>query len=289
MAEVDDADEGGQNGLDSLYPEDLPKAASLADLPRQERNEIVLALLAQKRFDFLDFGTHKGGGLRIGNSLGGQAGLGVELDDAKVVALFRRGAFAYSGNVLELPQGLKARFAVCSHVLEHLPSRYEVGTIINQLQRSCSDYIFITQPSFDVDSALFERGLRMAHSPMKNHDCRLTTRELVDICWDLGLERFVVGGAKPISDTSHSWIHSTQGRKNVWKWKPGDAPKPDVRFGRPLHRDIVAVIGLKPGLDLAGIATAGGMKTLYLESRRMEFCTEIPWPSDAVAKLRPDS
>ncbi|RZJ43249.1 MAG: hypothetical protein EON87_12610 [Brevundimonas sp.] len=247
-------------------------------MAKDERNDRVLEMVRGGSFDYLDFGTHKGGGLRVGRELGGVAGLGVELQDDKVKELFQRGAFAYSGNVLEFPDAANIRFAVCSHVLEHMPSIFEIGTVINKLAAICQDFIFIRQPSFDSQEQLFERGLKMAHFTMKHHDCRITVRQFVDMMWDLRLERFVIGGALPYASSDSSWFHSTAGRKNVGKWTTNDPPKPSIKFSRPVHRDIVLCIALRPDVDLMRVAKAGGMTQVFMESTQMEHVPDMPWP-----------
>jgi hypothetical protein len=62
-------------------PSILPPAETLGEMRREQRNDLLLRALEAGAFDFLDFGTHKEGGLDRGLLFGGRVGLGVEIDE----------------------------------------------------------------------------------------------------------------------------------------------------------------------------------------------------------------
>ncbi len=241
---------------------------SLADLPIAQRNQIIGKLAREGHFDFLDFGTHKGGGLRKGLALGGRLGLGVDLNDNKVKALLSTGLAAYSGNVLDFDvPGSPFSFAICRHVLEHMPNKYAVGVVLDKLSQLCKDYIFIEQPSFDHDAYLARHGLVLSPSTLEYHTCRMSIEEIFVMLRDLGLRRFVIGGQTPVLSSADPKIFRADAPPNRMVWKQEtDAPKPDVQFPPNLYRNIIVVIALSDSVDPARVAENGGARKIQLAS-----------------------
>ena len=202
----------------------------LADLPKKDRNEYLERLLMEGCFDFLDFGTHKGGGLTKGIALGGKAGLGVELSEPKVIAALKRGLPVYSSDILNFePKGDNIRFAICRHVLEHMPDLYVVGRIIRKLSGICSEYIFIEQPNFDDDSELASQGFAISSTLLDYHTCRMTTYQFKSIFCELGLRSYVVAGRDPMLTSADPKLFDVRNARNRTSWELGmDLPKEET-------------------------------------------------------------
>ncbi len=214
-----------------------------------ESNARILAGLRGGIYDFLDLGTNQGGGFKIGERLGGGKGVGFDLNPAVVQWNLDRGRDVMCLDVRTLPPGATGiRFAVCSHVLEHLPSLYDVGSVISALAPLCRDFLLLYGPNFDSEAFLYQQNLKLLHSAMRDHLCRFRTIDLVKLLFDLGLRDFVIGGAGVIHDSNNVWIHRADApAEGLWSWEEGKSlPKPFIRFNRPLHRDFVCIVKLSP-------------------------------------------
>lgn len=256
-----------------LTPTSLPPPQALAEMPREARNALLYRALHEGVFDYLDFGTHKGGGIEVGRRMGGRLGLGVELSDEKVVAGLQRGFYVLSEDVFRISgERPLVDFAICRHVLEHLPNIHVVALVLEQLKRLVRSHILIEQPDFSQERYLFGLGLKLQAFFLKGHACPMPTRELVRIFWDLGFDRFALGGMLRIRNSDSSMVHRADAPNQIGKWRPGDLPKPaTIVFDRPIFRDIVAVLGVNETVDARGIAEAAGMEKLYLTSELRLF------------------
>lgn len=246
----------------------LPTPQALGQMPREERNAILYAALNEGVFDYLDFGTHKGGGIEAGKRLGGRLGLGVELSDEKVVVALNRGFYVLSEDVFRISGDRPlVDFAICRHVLEHMPNIHVVALVLGQLKRLVRSHILIEQPDFSQERYLYGLGLKLQAFFLKGHDCPMSTRELIRIFWDTGFDRFALGGMLRIRDSDSSLVHRSDGPNQIGKWRPGDLPKPQkIVFDRPIYRDIVAVLGVNAEVNPRAIAEAAGMQQLYFNS-----------------------
>lgn len=229
--------------------------AELADLPRAERNGHLLDLARARHFDFLDFGSHKGGGFEVGRFLGGAHGLGVEIDDGKVVRALRDGLPVYSGDIVTFPSdGMHFKFAVSRHILEHMPSTPVVGSVLAKLMQVCTDFLYIEGPSFDDTAYLDSLGLTLVQSTLEAHTCRITSRQFVALVRALGATNILVGRQHPMADSQNKWVHLAGSPPNRWIWNDDDIPKPLIKFDRLLYRDIIILAGLRDDIDLRRVA-----------------------------------
>ncbi len=210
------------------------------------RNAQLLELARNGAFDFVDLGTHRGGGIKWGNRLGGACGLGIEMNPKRAQKALAAGFPVYTGDIAAFPtDGLQFRFAVCRHVLEHMPNRYVVGFILWKLSGMCTDFIYIEQPIFDYAERLDEHGVTLAHFTMRGHTCRLSINEFLAVLEGVGITRYVQGGMRPIEDSSSRWVHPAGAPPDRSHWQEGvDPPRPEVKFEPPLHRDFVVLAAL---------------------------------------------
>lgn len=240
---------------------------SLADLKTSERNEHIMKLVDAGEFDYIDFGTHKGGGLTKGLSMGGNRGLGVDLSDKKVVALLRQGKAAYSGDILQFnPRGRPFKFAICRHVLEHMPNKFTVGVIISQLSKLCSDFIYIEQPSFDHTDYLLSKQLVASPTTLEYHTTRLTNIELFCLLRDLELTNFTMGGQVLYASSSHPKVFRADAAPNRMIWNAEqDAEKPQITLKPNVYQNVMALIALNNEIDTTALFhKCGGEKVQYI-------------------------
>jgi hypothetical protein len=217
-----------------------------------ESNARILAGLRAGHYDFLDLGTNQGGGFKIGERLGGVKGAGFDLSPVLAQRNLDRGRDVMCHDVRALPDGVTGiRFAVCSHVLEHLPSIYDVGSVIAALAPLCSDFLLLYGPNFDSEPFLYQRGLKLVHSAMRDHLCKFRTIDLARVLFDLGLRDFAMGLTGQIDDSSNVWVHRADAPADgLWSWEEGKSlPKPFIRFDPPLHRDFVCIVKLSAEAD----------------------------------------
>lgn len=246
----------------------LPSTADLLEMPKQRRNEILIGALQEGQFDFLDFGSHTGRGLKRGVQLGGTRGLGIEIDDDKSLALMREGFYVYSDDLLNLPSIKRTiKFALCSHILEHLPGKYHAGIVLNRLATLASEFILIEQPNFSNEMDLFRKGLVAAHSTLTYHTWFATARDFVEVITDLGLYNWIMCGAIPMESSEHNWIHAAGAPPNSWFWEDGKSdPKKKVAFPRTQYRDIVIVVGTDLKFDVEPISKKAGVDRTFMRS-----------------------
>jgi hypothetical protein len=242
--------------------------AGLAELPVDERNAAIAELARSGAFDFLDFGTHKGGGLRKGIGLGGHRGLGVELEAHKAAMGLAEDLAVFTGDIMSFPVDLTTfTFGICRHILEHLPNKYVVGAVLWKMQLLCSDFIYIEQPNFDDEPYLNEQGLTLTHSTLEYHTYRPTVPEMEHILGDLGITDYVVGGLIPMTDSANPWVHSIDAPPNRWTFGDDDPPKPEVQFPEPLFRDVVILAATSEAADLDQVVQRLSSLTVLRASR----------------------
>jgi hypothetical protein len=239
-----------------------------------ENNERILSGLRAGKYDFLDLGTHDGGGFKIGEHLGGQHGVGFEVEPLMAERNLDRGRDVMCLDVRMLPPGITGvRFGVCSHVLEHLPNLYDVGSVIAALTPLCSDFLLICGPNFDSENFLYSHNLKLVHSAMRDHLCKFRTIDLVRVLFDLDLRDFVIGVSGVISGSASPWVHRSDApAEGLWMWtEEKNLPKPMINFDRPLYRDIVSVVKLREEVNISRIMRDfywGCDKTIFQSTNR---------------------
>jgi hypothetical protein len=214
-------------------------------------NERFLRQAQAGVYDFLDLGTRDAGGFAVGRQLGGSKGLGFDTDPDSVRKNQEAGRDVMCADVTALGiMNLRVKFAVCHHMLEHLPSIHEVGHVVAALARSCSEFLFIAGPCFDHEDYLYRCGLKAFHSAMLDHLCRFRTFDLMRVLHELGLQRYAIGVSLPIEDSDSEFIVAADAPNEVWRWDALRAlPRPRVTFDPVLYRDIVCVVALNDAVD----------------------------------------
>jgi len=221
------------------------------ELPSQlaASNARILNGLRAGLYDFLDLGTNNGGGFKIGERLGGTKGVGLDLNPGMVQWNLDRGRDVMCQDVRALPAGINGiRFAVLSNVLEHLPSIYDVGSVISALVPVCGEYLLIYGPNFDTEEFLYQHNLKLIHTAMRDHLCRFKTIDLIKVLFDLNLRDFVIGARGVVHDSNNPFMHRADAPADgLWTWEEGKSlPKPFIRFNRPLYTFFICVVKLSP-------------------------------------------
>lgn len=214
-------------------------------------NELFLRRARNGYYDFLDIGTRDAGGFVVASQLGGHRGLGFDTDPASVKGNLAAGRDVVCLDVSVLDSGnVRSRFAVCHHVLEHLPNIYEVGHVIDSLARICTDFLFIAGPCFDHEDYLYRCGLKAFHSAMLDHTCRFKTLDLITLLHELGLRHYAIGVSLPIENSDSEFVVSAAAPNEVWRWESlRSLPRPRITFDPTLYRDVVCVVALDEKID----------------------------------------
>ena len=217
-------------------------------------NARYLDQLERGAYDFLDLGSNHGGGFTIGERQGGRRGLGFDLQPQLVEHLIGQGRDVACMDVRSLRTSQPVvDFAVCSHVLEHLPSIYDVGSVIGSLRRACRDYLLISGPCFEEEDYLYSKNLKVLHTAMTDHLSRFKVIDLVTMLHSLRLRDYVVALTLPLKDSNDPWIHrADEPAEGMWTWDAQKSlPKSYASFDRPIHRDFICMVQLRDGVDLS--------------------------------------
>ena len=222
----------------------------ITEVPAELRdsNSRFLEQLERGGYDFLDLGSNHGGGFLVGERQGGRSGLGFDLQPQLVQHLIEQGRDVACMDVRTLrAQTPLVDFAVCSHVLEHLPSIYDVGSVIGALRHLCRDYLLISGPCY-----LYGKNLKVLHTAMTDHLSRFKLGDLVSILHALRLRDYVIALTEPLKDSDSPWIHrADEPAEGMWTWDAAkNRPKPRTGFDREIYRDFVCIVQLRRGVDI---------------------------------------
>ncbi len=196
-------------------------------------------------FDFVDFGSSHGGSMKLAiDRLGGTRGLGIDIRPQKVESAIEAGHDVMQGDVtdLDLPDQC-VRFAVLSHVLEHLESPEAVRRAIAEAVRISTDFVYLCGPFYDADPYLEQHGLRPYWSHWKGHRCHVTTGLVAEA---LRGHEIVMGGLPPILSSRSPVMHSLGSPMDQHAFDPTlHPPKPTMLFTQPVFRELVCFVKLR--------------------------------------------
>lgn len=201
-----------------------------------------------EKYDFLDFGTSRGGSIDYAiNRLGGTRGLGIDLSEAKVADARANGVECVQGDVtnLDLPDD-SVRFVTMLHLLEHLPDFDCVNKAIATACRVSTDFVYIVGPYFEADDYLKSQGLKFYWSDWRGHTFHLKYQHLDEILKSIGQTDYVFFDNSAVPDSSHPTIHPLESPIDQHDYDPATHPeKPELSFPSPLYREMVCCIKLK--------------------------------------------
>lgn len=211
-------------------------------------------LLTTHNIDFLDFGCSIGGSIEFGKRrLGGQCGLGIDIDENKVARSKDAGFQALQYEIMDIPDERLVRFVVMSHFLEHIPSLVDVKRFIRKACNISTDFVYIQQPFFDADSYLFNRGLKLFWSDWTGHRNRMSSLEMWLTLRDLAREglpiKFSLHANKPIEDSRHESIHPIDSPPNQHAYSETlHPPKRNMEFDDNVFGELICLITM-PNCD----------------------------------------
>ena len=203
-------------------------------------------------YQFIDFGCSSGGSSDLARKkLGGDRGLGLDIDPVKVALARKAGHDVLEVDATKLP-AVKGRvqFSVMSHFLEHLPSFEAARKCINNAVSLSNRYVYIQQPWFDSDPYLFRNGLKLYWSDWSGHPNRMTTLEFHCILWQLlersRIVRYCIYGRQAIETSGNRDVHPLESPVNSKDWTEGaHLSKKEIVFTEPVFREIVVILAVK--------------------------------------------
>jgi hypothetical protein len=203
------------------------------------------------KYDFIDFGSSKGGCIDFAlKKLGGRCPLGVEINKKKLKNLTKKGYACIYGDVLNLANELpkkSIRFVTMSHFLEHLNSINEVEKVIKIAADLATEFIFIQGPSFDFDQYLKSLGLKFFWADWTGHKTKVTINNLTTICEKLQLPSYNLLIEVPyVTDSSSPDIHPLNSPKDQFEYKKRTHPKKKIKtFDIKIHRSFIFYVWLQ--------------------------------------------
>ena len=209
--------------------------------------------------DFLDFGASKGGSIQFGSTqLGGTKGLGIDNSPGKVAEMKRRGLTCVQADVTQLTWPPKSvRFVTMMHFLEHLPNLDTARKAIRSAIQVATDFIYIVGPFFDADDYLRRLGLKLYWSDWHGHTCHLTTEQLTVILHEQQVTDFTLLVRTPVINSEDDAVHALRSPIDQHEFDPAVHPaKVSVNFDRPIFREMICCIRLRPDADIGAALRA---------------------------------
>lgn len=181
-------------------------------------------------------------------NFGGERGLGIDSDPAKVAAMREHGLGCIEGDITSrMFESGSFRFVTMSHVLEHLGSLADVESAIREASRAATDFLFIQGPYFDADDFLAKKGLKFYWSDWTGHTCHLRVKELVEILHRLGLDQTEIKVIKRITSSADPSLHPLSSLPDQHAYDPSIHPaKPHFDLEAPVWGEVVAYVALRP-------------------------------------------
>lgn len=204
-------------------------------------------------YDFVDFGCSKGGSMRFAmDALGGQRGIGLDIDPDKVDACRRSGFEAEVADLTELGEAWEqsARFVTLSHFLEHLPTRELAFRCLDSAIKVARSFVFVRQPYFDADRYLHSEGLKLFWSDWHGHPNKMMEaylRWFFDRQLNMGrITRFVTFARGRIWHSDSDVVHPMSSLPDQHEWNPElHQPRPHLDLDHPVFRELGAVAAIR--------------------------------------------
>jgi hypothetical protein len=208
------------------------------------------AALSLAGYDFVDFGSSKGGSIEFSKQkLGGTRGLGLDIDAQKIATSRAAGFDVEQADVTQLDPSKvgTTRFVTMMHFLEHLNGVSFAEKCIVSAVNIADEFVFIRQPFFDADDYLAALGLKLYWSDWHGHRNHMKIAELRSVLDDLLLRkqirRYIIFRRTPVEDSNDPCVHPASSPRNQHDWQAGKhPPKPFFKFHVPVFREIGAVI-----------------------------------------------
>ena len=204
-------------------------------------------------YDFLDFGCSSGGSMSFAKKyLGGNNGLGLDINTEKVKETQANGFDAVAEDILSINIKNCVRFEIMSHFLEHV-EHADVPRFIKKASDLATDFIFIQQPSFENSYELLQRGLKMTYSDWRGHRNSYSGLDFYKLCQQLRsngtIEDFSLGYFRKVNDSSHDRIVPLSSPTDTVIYSNHLGEKAEETFNFELFEEISLIITLRRGFD----------------------------------------
>lgn len=199
-------------------------------------------------YDFLDYGSSKGGSIRhCKGRFHATRGVGVDIDPNKVVKARAAGVDAFVGDATELGISKAVRFVSMLDFLEHLPDLTAVKAAIASAAEVATDFIYIKHPSFEGEELVESLGVRQYWWHWRGHTCHIHVSDYCAMFDDLGLHQYMIRHHVSISDSSHPSVIRTGLRPDIrGREAAARTDTPFIEFERPIWRRQDIFIALRP-------------------------------------------
>lgn len=194
--------------------------------------------IAWPDYDFIDLGCSSG--RSVGYSarrFGGQRGIGVDLDEAKVARAAADGVEAVHGDATQLDLDRQVRFISMLDFLEHLPDLDTVERVLRSAASAATDFLFIKHPSFEGRERVEAQGVRQYWWDWHGHTAQVRIADYCLMFERLGLLQYHVRYLTAIEDSDHDSIIPTSMPQDRSAEEARETrPEPYVRFVPPIWR-----------------------------------------------------
>lgn len=184
--------------------------------------------------------------------LGGDIGLGIDINSEKVTETQANGFDAVAEDILSINTKDCVRFVIMSHFLEHV-EHADVPRFIEKAADLATDFIFIQQPSFENSYELLHRGLKMTYSDWRGHRNSYSGLEFYKLCKQLRsngkIEDFSLGYFRKVEDSSHDRVVPLSSPTDTVVYSNHLGEKPEEKFDFELFEELSLIITLREGLD----------------------------------------
>lgn len=218
----------------------------------------IKKLVQTEKIDFFDFGCSNGDSLLFGtNILGGHKGLGIDINNDKILSTREKNLLAINYDIKKLPNKKLVDFTIMSHFLEHVPNIKDVECFIAKACLVSKDFVFIRQPFFDADGLLLAEKLKTYYSDWKGHPNTMSSLQFYTILRTLKnkgiIKHFIIGARDKISNSNHPRIHPLTSEIDQHNYDPKIHPKKNsnIKLEFELYFEIIVIISIDATYDIS--------------------------------------
>lgn len=201
---------------------------------------------------FIDLGSGTGGSIdHCMRRFGRSPGRGFELDHEQVTEARRAGFDVVEADVrlVHVPER-SVEFVSAMDFLEHLPDADTAASVLKKFARVARDFIFIRHPSFEETEYLTSLGLKLCWSDWNEHPNMMRIEDFVTLFERFEWTEYAIFPRNLITDSMDDQVVPISAPTDTRVYDPSVlAPKPRVRFERPIFGQYDIFVRLNEGLD----------------------------------------
>ena len=207
--------------------------------------------LAAGRYAFIDLGSGAGGSIdHCVRRFRRGPGLGFELDANDAAAACSAGYDVVAGDVrtMHVPTHAVA-FVAAMDFLEHLPNETAAASVLERFAPAAREFLFIRHPSFEETEYLAGLGLKLCWSDWSGHPNTMRVEALLALLGDLPMTEIAIFPRGLLTDSTSDQIVPLSAPTDTYAYDPSlHAPKPRLRFDRPIFAQYDIFVRLRDGL-----------------------------------------